>query len=121
MQRTLVPHLRRVSLLAGGVALVAMAFLLLGASQPAKASPLPAPAAQAGTPSNAECLACHSQEDMTLTLPSSDSLSVTVDPAVFGSSVHGMANISCVSCHTDITGYPHPEKPNVVDRRDRPR
>jgi predicted CXXCH cytochrome family protein len=34
---------------------------------------------------------------------------LTIDPEKFSVSVHGMESIACVDCHTDITGFPHPE------------
>jgi len=43
-------------------------------------------------------------------------ISLYVDPDAFKASVHGAKNVACVMCHTNITGYPHPEyKP--ADRR----
>lgn len=91
--------------------LAALAFALL--ARPASAdSGLP----QDSDTSNAACLACHQAPAADHTLPSGDVLDVTVDPAVFGASAH--ASISCVACHTDITGYPHPDNPGVQDIRD---
>jgi nitrate/TMAO reductase-like tetraheme cytochrome c subunit len=34
---------------------------------------------------------------------------ITIDPQAFEASVHGEENVNCVDCHTNITGYPHPE------------
>lgn len=58
---------------------------------------------------NAACYACHGQPGMTTTLPSGEILYLTVDPEVFNNSVHGQQNFQCLACHTNITGYPHPE------------
>lgn len=58
---------------------------------------------------NAECFACHAQPGMQTTLPSGEILYLTVSPDVFNSSVHGQEEMECQACHTDITGYPHPE------------
>lgn len=65
--------------------------------------------AQAEPPNNAECLLCHSQPDQTLTLPSGETLAITVIPAMYGRSVHW--DMYCVDCHTGIKDYPHPENP----------
>lgn len=70
-----------------------------------------APAVPEGEkPSNAYCLLCHSRPDFTWTLPSGETLALTVDPALLADSVHGTANehgaLQCVDCHTNQT-YPH--------------
>lgn len=86
----------------------AVAFL----SQPAPAQaapPAPAPAPQGGTQTNELCLGCHSKPDQTVTLANGDVLSITVNPETFKSSVHGSQDLACVQCHTNITGFPHPE------------
>jgi cytochrome b subunit of formate dehydrogenase len=58
--------------------------------------------AGAGAPAGAEdaedCLGCHAEK---------------IDARRFADSVHG--DLGCASCHTDITGYPHPEKPAAPD------
>jgi predicted CXXCH cytochrome family protein len=115
------------------LALGTLAVLLIAAgvslSRPAPALADPGPAsfhagsvaggggvAQAGEPGqyspddqNAECYACHAQPGMEKTLPSGEILYLTVDPSVFNNSVHGQQNMECQTCHTNITGYPHPE------------
>ena len=63
---------------------------------------------QAGTPSDDTCLACHQQEGMTAQI-GGQPLAITIDSAKFEASVHGMENVACVDCHTNITGFPHPE------------
>ncbi|MBN2118404.1 MAG: cytochrome c3 family protein [Anaerolineales bacterium] len=35
-------------------------------------------------------------------------LPITIDPEKFFASVHGVEEIACVDCHTNITGFPHP-------------
>jgi hypothetical protein len=59
--------------------------------------------------SNAACLTCHAQPGMQTTLPSGEILYLTVNPEVYGSSVHGAQTQACTACHTDIDGFPHPE------------
>lgn len=75
------------------------------------------PAAAQGPITNESCLGCHSNPDLSMTLPSGEPLSLFVDPNVLHDSVHGKLNVQCVQCHTDIEGYPHPPA-NYVDRRD---
>jgi predicted CXXCH cytochrome family protein len=57
---------------------------------------------------NEACLGCHQQEGMTAEF-GGQPLSVTIDPQAFSDSVHGMENIACVDCHSNISGFPHPE------------
>lgn len=70
-----------------------------------------------GPTDDASCLQCHSKPDLALTLPSGEPLSLYVDPEVYHGSIHGTLKVSCVQCHTDIQGYPHPPA-NYIDRRD---
>lgn len=67
-----------------------------------------APKPQGETPSNETCLGCHQQQGMTTQI-GGQPLPLTIDVAKFGASVHGTENIACVDCHTNITGFPHPE------------
>uniref|UniRef100_A0A7C4KFE5 Cytochrome c7-like domain-containing protein n=1 Tax=Anaerolinea thermolimosa TaxID=229919 RepID=A0A7C4KFE5_9CHLR len=61
-------------------------------------------------PGNAVCLGCHQQPGQTMTLASGEQLYVSVDPAQFGKSAHAKAGVACAVCHTDIFGYPHPQR-----------
>lgn len=72
--------------------------------------------AHAAQGDNATCLGCHSNPGLNIQLASGEVLPLTVDPQVYNSSVHGAAGQTCVSCHTNITGYPHP-KLTAGDRR----
>ena len=63
---------------------------------------------QAGKPSNDTCLACHQQQGMTTQI-GGQPLPLTIDSQKFQESVHGTENIACVDCHTNITGFPHPQ------------
>ena len=74
--------------------------------------------AQDNQPGNDACLACHQQPAAPHNLPSGELLDVTIVPETYSSSAHGMEQMQCVQCHTDITEYPHPENPNVQDARD---
>ena len=55
------------------------------------------------------CLSCHSNPDLSLTLPSGESLSLFIDPAKLQTSLHSPLGIECEACHTNISTYPHPE------------
>ncbi|RMF90884.1 MAG: cytochrome C [Nitrospinota bacterium] len=55
------------------------------------------------------CLDCHSDQELDLTLPSGERLSLFVDGESFARSVHG-EKLHCVDCHSDIADYPHPER-----------
>jgi len=56
-----------------------------------------------------ECLACHSQPGMQVTLDSGEPLYLTVDPEVYANSVHGEQGITCAQCHPAMVEFPHPE------------
>lgn len=72
--------------------------------------------ASAAQEDNATCLGCHSNAGLSVTLASGEVLPLSVDPQVYNASVHGAAGLTCVSCHTNIDGYPHP-KLTAGDRR----
>lgn len=74
-------------------------------AQTASAGTVEAPAAQ--LPDNTQCLLCHSQPDQVMELPSGEVLSITVDPGHFGEGIH--STVSCQVCHSNLSGYPHPE------------
>jgi predicted CXXCH cytochrome family protein len=93
------PRFGSLSLVAG-VALFLTAMILLTPRVQA------APVSQTDGPTNAECLACHSQDNMTLEV-GGDTILLTVHEDEYRGSVHGLIN--CVDCHSDITGFPHPE------------
>jgi nitrate/TMAO reductase-like tetraheme cytochrome c subunit len=67
-----------------------------------------APQFQDDKPSDETCLACHQQEGMTAHIGGQD-LPITIDSTKFDASVHGQEKVACVDCHTNITGFPHPE------------
>ena len=56
-----------------------------------------------------ECLSCHQLPGMFLPLENGEELYLTVDPEAFANSIHGQQGKVCVDCHTEFTGYPHPE------------
>jgi predicted CXXCH cytochrome family protein len=67
-----------------------------------------APQLQDGKPSDETCLACHQQEGMTAQI-GGQPVPITIDGTKFHASVHGSEKVACVDCHTNITGFPHPE------------
>jgi hypothetical protein len=89
-------------LIVAGLAVLLFAALAAGAS------------AQAQGGDNTTCLGCHSNPGLSTQLASGETLPLTVDPQVYHSSVH--TNLTCTSCHTNISGYPHP-KLTAGDRR----
>ncbi len=98
-----------------------LALALVASIGSAAAAPLPAGAApvNAAAPpqvDNSFCLGCHSNQGLQTQLASGETLPLTVDPKVYNASVHGQQGMACVSCHTNISGYPHP-KLTAGDRR----
>lgn len=84
-------------------ALLLLTVMILIAT-PAAAAPQP----QDEQPTDETCLACHQQAGMTAQV-GGQPLPITIDPEKFSASVHGTEGIACVDCHTNITGFPHPE------------
>ena len=58
-------------------------------------------------PDNSMCLGCHGSTDKVVTFPNGDTVSIAVDAGAYDHGVH--VNLACQVCHTNITGYPHPE------------
>lgn len=81
-----------------GVLFCAAFVLLLG---------VPPGIAAESLPSSEDCLACHSDSELSKTGPGGRQLSLFVDQTLFQGSVHGF--LECVQCHTDATEVPHPE------------
>lgn len=64
-------------------------------------------AARAATIENADCFACHSDEQLVTTDSAGKEVSLYVDEAQFAASIHGKH--LCTSCHSDVTEVPHPD------------
>ncbi len=64
-------------------------------------------AGPAAAQENDTCLACHTASGMVLTLPSTEVISVTIDPQRFQNSPHGRA-LTCTTCHPRNVEVPHP-------------
>jgi hypothetical protein len=96
------PHWIRIPLIVLGIFLLWVSLGIL--VRPVIASPVSAPQV---SPQNDTCLYCHGRFDFQLSLPGGESLSLTIDPDHYQDSIHGQ--IACTDCHTDISGFPHPE------------
>lgn len=59
---------------------------------------------------NDSCLFCHANEGFSVQLGSGETLSLTINPGLFDESTHGSNGVTCVTCHSDITSVPHPER-----------
>ena len=80
-----------------------LSLLLAGFFFLALVSLLPGLAAQAAPPvqdPEEQCLTCHSNPDMQVTLPSGEVLPLYVDSTGMHASVHYAAGVECVNCHT---------------------
>jgi hypothetical protein len=70
-------------------------------------------AVQSFTPSQIDdsaCLACHNKDGFSVELDSGETLPLTINSDAFGQSTHGSNNVTCVTCHSDIDGFPHPKR-----------
>ncbi|MGZ9235410.1 MAG: hypothetical protein ACXW4E_07790, partial [Anaerolineales bacterium] len=92
----------------GLAGLVLGVFLLLIVTVVSATPAEPAPQSQGDQPTDETCLACHQQEGMTAQI-GGQPIPITIDPQAFSASVHGTEHVSCVDCHTNITGFPHPQ------------
>ena len=92
-----------------GLAGFALGILLILAVMTLPATPAAAATQlQGDKPSDDTCLACHQQEGMTAQI-GGQPVPLTISADHFAASVHGTENVACVDCHTNITGFPHPE------------
>lgn len=57
---------------------------------------------------NEECLSCHQNEDMTLTLENGKEAPLYMKPELLSDSVH--RKLRCVECHPENAEVPHPER-----------
>ncbi len=63
--------------------------------------------------SDEDCMFCHSDKD----LQSSSGVSLFLDQESYQTSIHGMAGLACVECHSDlqdVKDFPHAEKLSPV-------
>jgi predicted CXXCH cytochrome family protein len=92
----------------GLMSLVLGVFLLLVVMTLSVTPVAAAPQPQGDQPTDESCLGCHQQDGMTAEI-GGQPLPLTISPEQFAASVHGTENVNCVDCHTNITGFPHPE------------
>lgn len=92
----------------GLAGLVLAVFLLLIVMVTSVRPAVAAPKLQDNKPSDETCLACHQQEGMTAQI-GGQPLPITISAEKFSASVHGTEKVACVDCHTNITGFPHPQ------------
>lgn len=59
---------------------------------------------------NSSCLFCHSNPDLNIQFANGDVLPLTINEDLFAQSTHGSSGLACVTCHSDITSFPHPER-----------
>lgn len=90
-----------------GLVIAVFLFLMaitLSSATSVSAAPLP----QREKPSNETCLFCHQDQALSVEI-GGQPLSLTINGDKFSTSVHGMEQIACVDCHSNITSFPHPE------------
>ena len=102
-----------VSLITLGVAACLIGYAVF--YSPASAAPIEMPVSQASIysnsqPDNTGCLACHDDNELKVTLKSGEVLPLTIKREAFEKSTHGVNDVACVTCHTEIEGFPHPER-----------
>lgn len=112
-------RLRTYLILAGAAALLvslglAFSEAAAGPSPVVEAAPASVPPVQID---NESCLFCHSKEGFSVQLKSGETLPLTINPDLFAKGVHGSNGVACVTCHTDIQSFPHPER-TMETRRD---
>lgn len=96
-----------------GVAVLLLSFGLLlseasaGSGAEIDAAGLSSPPVQID---DSSCLFCHSDQDLSVQLESGETLDLTIDPDAFDISTHGSSGVTCVTCHSDIETFPHPER-----------
>jgi hypothetical protein len=56
------------------------------------------------------CLACHNKDGFSVELDSGETLPLTISTDAYKQSTHGSNAVTCVTCHSDIEGFPHPER-----------
>ena len=93
---------RRLLILTVGLVLMVVALAMLTAGSAGAA-----PSSQ--EVSNDTCLGCHSQPDLSKTLPSGETWSLFIDESHFSEAVHGQEEVACVECHERNVQFPHPE------------
>lgn len=89
---------QKIGLIATGIFVLFLSLLLVS----------PANADKPAQETEKYCLSCHGNPDLSMTLPSGETLSLYVSQDVISHSVHSPLGIECEACHTNISTYPHP-------------
>jgi hypothetical protein len=59
---------------------------------------------------NNVCLVCHNKDGFSVKLDSGETLPLTISSNAFDAGIHGSNGVTCVTCHSDINGFPHPKR-----------
>lgn len=68
------------------------------------------PETEQDTTSNEYCFSCHQEPLDPVFLPSGEGLFIKLDPNDYARSTHYRNEVTCIQCHKEITGFPHPIK-----------
>ncbi|MFZ5882218.1 MAG: cytochrome c3 family protein [Chloroflexota bacterium] len=96
---TRITHRQAFWFLAAGMFILLLSFV----------SASPASAVPSAQETEKYCLSCHGAPNLSITLPSGETLSLYISQDDLDHSVHSTVGIECEACHTDIKEYPHPE------------
>jgi hypothetical protein len=103
----------RTVLFVTGMVICLVSFGFAASSASATSRPGPEAAVSYSAPRQADnnvCLACHNKDGMSVKLDSGETLPLTISSDAFVKSTHGSNDVTCVTCHSDIDGFPHPER-----------
>lgn len=103
----------RTYLILAGAAVLLVSFGFAFSEADAGSSPRGEAAGSSSPPvqiDNSSCLFCHSDPELNVELGSGELLPLTIDPGAFDLSTHGSSGLTCVTCHSDIETFPHPER-----------
>ncbi len=103
----------RTYLILAGAAVLLVSFGLAFSDASAGSSPRTEAVIESSPPvqiDNGSCLFCHSNEDLNIQFANGDILSLTINEDLFSKSTHGSSGLACVTCHSDIETFPHPER-----------
>jgi len=110
MKRKYLLNIERVLLLLTAIGLLFFFAGLFNSAENVAAQSEDNPESPIDTTSNTYCLGCHAEAYNPVQLPSGESLYIQIDVEDFANSTHDRNNVTCVTCHTDISGFPHPIK-----------
>jgi hypothetical protein len=103
----------RTVLFVTGLTLCLVSFGFAGSSASAASRPGPEAAIHQSAPMQIDdsvCLACHNKDGFSVQLKSGEILPLTINSDAFATGIHGSNGVTCVTCHSDISGFPHPER-----------